>query len=264
MSSSYEWNSGAYQRISDPQFQWGLKVLSRARFQGGETVLDAGCGTGRLTAELLRRLPTGRVVALDLSCNMLRTATQQLSNEFRGRVTFVASDLGSLPFQSAFDHIFSTATFHWVPDHDRLFRGLFGALKPGGSLISQCGAKGNLQMLLRRVAVLCQAAEFRAYLGSYRDCWVYSDAESAAGRLRAAGFSGVETWIEPAPTPLKTAERYSEFIANVILHRHLERLPSDGLRAEFISELTRQAANDDPAYELDYWRLNMDARRPPA
>jgi trans-aconitate 2-methyltransferase len=229
--------------------------------RGHETIMDAGCGTGKLTAELLEQLPDGRVVAVDLSHNMLVTARDHLSR-FREHVFFVAADLQHLPFSGAFDGVFSTAAFHWVPDHERLFGALYAALKPGGWLIAQCGAAQNLERLLARVEDLKNSSKYEAYLGDYRHSWVYSDAQAAARRLRCAGFADVDTNIEPAPTRFDTADDYREFVSKVILHRHLERLPSSALRNEFMNNVVQQAAADNPPFELDYWRLNLRGTRP--
>src|SRR5882672_1414547 len=139
-----EWNSSEYHRLSQPQVSWGKKVLSRLRLRGDEVVLDGGAGTGRLTADLLRALPNGRVVALDVSQNMARSARDYLRPQFGARVQVVTADLLELPFAAAFDGIVSTAAFHWVLDHDRLFRGLFQSLRSGGWLEAQCGGAKNI------------------------------------------------------------------------------------------------------------------------
>ena len=130
--------------------------------RGDETVLDAGCGTGRLTAELGELLPRGRVVAIDQSRNMLSAAREFLA-PFGGRVELVLADAKALPFRDAFDGIFSTATFHWIKDHDRLFASLFRALRPGGWLCTQCGGAGNTARLLARVSALCATEPYAAY-----------------------------------------------------------------------------------------------------
>ena len=257
-----EWDANAYHRISGPQFSWGRKVLDRAPLRGHETVMDAGCGTGKLTAELLMRLPLGKVVGVDLSHNMLITAREHLQRDFDGRVRFVSADLQQLPFQAVFDGIFSTAAFHWVPDHEQLFRSLLQCLKPGGWLVAQCGGAENLSRLLTRVERLKRHPKYRPYLGEYRHSWEYSDAETAAERLRRAGFVDVQTGIEPSPTRFDTSDAYREFVSKVILHRHLERLPTASLQHDFMSEVVQEAAQDNPPFELDYWRLNLIARRP--
>ncbi len=260
--SAREWNADAYHRVSGPQVGWGKKVLSRVQLRGDEVLLDAGCGTGRLTQDLLQALPQGRVVAVDLSQNMLRTAREHLAPQFRGKVTFLAADLADLPFERAFEGIFSTAAFHWVTDHDRLFRSLFRALRPGGWLIAQSGGGPNLARLRERVRKLIATPKYSPFLGHYREPWEYASAETTAERLRRAGFIAIATSLEPAPTVFESDARFSEFIRNVVLHRHLEFIPQAHLRDQFIQELTRQAASDDPAYGLDYWRLNLEGRVP--
>jgi trans-aconitate 2-methyltransferase len=186
-NSSREWNAEAYHRLSGPQVSWGKKVLSRLKLRGNELLLDAGCGSGRSTAELLQNLPDGSAVGVDLSQNMLVTARDHL-HKYAGRVHFVAADLQDLPFERAFDGIFSTAAFHWVPDHGRLFGSLFRALRPGGWLRAQCGGGPNLAKLRKRMDALMAAPKYAAFFTGFRNPWVFNDAETTADLLRQAGF----------------------------------------------------------------------------
>jgi trans-aconitate 2-methyltransferase len=259
-SRSPEWNSSVYHRLSEPQVSWGKKVLGRLQLRGDEVVLDAGCGTGRLTADLLEALPRGRVVGVDLSQNMLGTAREHLSRKFGARVSFVACDLQRVPFVGSFDGIVSTAAFHWVPDHDCLFAHLYRALVPGGWLEAQCGGGPNLRRLRDRTDGLAATPKFARHFAGFREPWVFQDANGAAECLQRAGFVAVETSIEEALTVLGSAEEYREFVPNIILRQHLQNLPPD-LGAEFLETLTEQAAEDDPPFSLDYWRLNLRGRR---
>jgi trans-aconitate 2-methyltransferase len=256
-----------YHRVSAPQFEWGMKVLNRLALRGDETVLDAGCGTGRLTAELLRRLPHGRVLALDVSRNMLGTAEEYLKPEFGERVTFLAADVMNLvaddpTLEKRFDGVFSTATFHWVLDHDQLFENLFRALRPGGWVHAQCGGGPNLARLLQRFEVLAASKKYRWYFAGSRSPWTYANDSETAERLRRVGFVDVETSLEAAPARFEKAEAFREFIESVILRSYLPRIPEEQLRQELLQELTEQAAKDDPPFELDYWRLNFRGTRP--
>src|SRR3974390_22467 len=167
--TSEEWNAAEYHRLSAPQFEWGQRVLRALHLRGDERVLDAGCGTGKLTRLLAESLPRGRVVALDLSRNMVRHARQNLRPDFGGRVEFVAADFKVLPFRDCFDGIFSTASFPWVSDHNVLFQSLFNALRSGGWLHAQCGGGPNLERLRRRVAALSQTADFSSYLAHFAE-----------------------------------------------------------------------------------------------
>jgi trans-aconitate 2-methyltransferase len=261
-SETREWNAADYHRLSGPQVSWGKKVLARVHLCGDELLMDAGCGTGRLTAQLLQSLPRGRVVGVDLSQNMLAGAQGYLSPDFGGKFLLVAADLQDLPFERVFDGIFSTAAFHWVLDHDRLFRSLFRALRPGGWLQAQCGGGPNLARLRRRIGELAAAAKHERYFGGFREPWTFNDAETAAAVMRRAGFIEVETSLESAPTILEGSLQYSDFLRTAILHQHLRRIPDDESRTEFIAALAGQAATDEPPFSLDYWRLNLSAKIP--
>ena len=260
-SNAREWNSSEYHRLSQPQVSWGKKVLSRLHLRGNEFVLDAGAGTGRLTADLLQALPQGRVVALDVSQNMSRSAREFLQPQFGDRVQMVTADLLNLPFTSAFDGLVSTAAFHWVLDHDKLFRGLFDTLRPGGWLHAQCGGGQNIARLKGRMDALAKSANFSPFLADFPSPWLYQTAEDAAETLQRAGFVDIQTSLEAAPTLLDDRRHFSEFIKTVIVRTHLDRLPNANLREQYISALAAQAALDDPPFLLDYWRLNLNARK---
>src|SRR4051794_15007286 len=235
-STSAEWDSAVYHRVSEPQYEWGRKVLARAPLRSNDVVMDAGCGTGRLTGELATLLPSGRVVALDLSENMLRTAHEHLYPKFGERVQFVKADLQYLPFEQVFDGIFSTATFHWVPDHDRLFCRLHKALRPGGWLCAQCGGGPNLARVLARAAQLAASQPYRLYFNGFEKTWVFADAQTTTERLLQSGFVDVETGLEEAPTVLGSSGEYRQFVASVILRSMLERMPDQPMRDAFLDE----------------------------
>lgn len=256
-AQSREWNASAYHRLSEPQVSWGKKVLSRLTLRGDECVLDAGCGTGRLTADLVEALPKGRVVGVDISQNMLTSAREHLNSVSDAPVNLVAADLLHLPFEDAFDGIVSTAAFHWVLDHDQLFLSLRKTLHHGGWLHAQCGGGANLSLLRQRVAKLAQLPRYAPYFAGFVEPWFFADAAQAADILRRSGFAKVETSVEPAPTVLQDAQHYSEFVSRIILRIHLREFPSEDLRLEFVAELAKLAAEDDPPFSLDYWRLNL-------
>lgn len=255
-----EWNAETYHRVSNPQFDWGTVVLARLPLDGDECVLDVGCGTGRLTAQLVARVPRGRVIGIDQSSNMVNVARDYL-NTHGDRVQLLVADAASLPILEQADAVFSTATFHWVLDHPRLFRSLHDALKPGGRLVAQCGGAGNLARIHHRTEVLMREAAFAPYFAKWSDPWEFADAETTARRLADAGFEDIHTSIEQSPVVFPNAETFGTFVTNVICRPHLAHLP-DATKDAFIDRLTQLAANDEPRFELDYWRLNLSARRP--
>jgi trans-aconitate 2-methyltransferase len=242
-----DWDAATYDRIADPMTRWGTAVLDRLPLTGTERVLDAGCGTGRVTEQLVERLPDGGVVALDGSPAMIAQARRRLGR-FADRVEFVVADLGSaLPIVEPVDAILSTATFHWVPDHDALFHNLAAVLRPGGRLVAQCGGVGNI-------------GSIRTILATIDDGWLgpahFETPEDTRRRLETAGFVDVETWLNPEPTPLEPGEPLETYLATVVLGAHLERLAPDD-RAAFVHAV----ASRMPRPEIDYVRLNILASR---
>jgi trans-aconitate 2-methyltransferase len=251
-----DWDASRYHRVSEPQFDWGQRVITRLRPGAGERILDLGCGTGRLTHEILRAAGEGppRVVGLDRSGAMLAVARASATES----IPFVQADGAALPFRAAFDAVFSAATLHWIHDHDAVFGSVAAALDRGGRFVAQCGGAGNLDRMLRHTARLMASAPYREHFGGWRDPWNFADAATTAARLRNAGFADVNTWLEEAPVDLSTAERYGDFVSCVCIRHHLERLPG-ALRAPFTQELTALAAADPHPFRLDYWRLNIEA-----
>jgi len=235
-------------------------VLDRLALEGAERVLDIGCGTGRVTAEIAARLPRGSVVGLDRSSNMIETARPWLS-EHAPSAAVVQADGAALPFARAFDAVFSGATFHWIRDHAALFRSIIHALKPRGRLEAQCGGEGNLAALKGRADRLMRQPRFAPFFDEWVEPTYYADVASTRRRLEAAGFTGIEVWLEAAPTTFDGPDEYRQFVSNVCVRYHVARLPRDE-RDAFLRELTLAAVGDAPPFTLDYCRLNISARRP--
>jgi trans-aconitate 2-methyltransferase len=250
-SSAREWDAETYDTVSDPQFSWGMEVLKRLDLSGDEAALDAGCGSGRVTAELVDRLPRGSLIAADGSEAMVVKARERLGD----RATYLVTDLIELELDQPVDLIFSTATFHWILDHDLLFRRLRAALRPGGRLVAQCGGEGNVAEHARVIATVAGQPEFSPHFAGAAGMWNFASAEETEARLRRAGFSDVRCWLQPKPVqppdPLA-------FTSTVTLGPLLAQLPEEKRRpfAEAI------LAESEQPMVLDYVRLNIEARSP--
>ena len=253
-----DWNAAAYHRLSEPQFAWGLKVLDRLALLGTERVLDAGCGSGRLTREVRARVPHGLVVGCDFSENMIRAAAKTLGRSMSGAL--VRGDLSEMPFNAAFDAVYSTATFHWIRGHDRLFTELRRTLRGGGRLEAQCGGGSNLATIHARADALAAEPIYRAYFVGWRDPWHFATPDDTEGRLRRAGFGIAHCWLEHAPTRFVDADAFRAFLRTVVLRPYLARIPKPEVQTNFLETIVEQAASDDPPFTLDYWRLNISAK----
>jgi trans-aconitate 2-methyltransferase len=221
-------------------------VLGRLELRGDERVLDAGCGSGRVTELLAEQLPFGHVVALDASTAMLERAAQRLER-LGERVEFVHADLVEpLPVEPV-DAVLSTATFHWVPDHDALFANLAAALKSAGQIEAQCGGAGNLARLQRAVAETGTPWE-RAT--------VFATPKETARRMERAGFVEVSCRLRAEPVELEAGEPYETYLRTVCLRDLLEQIPEPDRGAA-----VREIAERMPGPRLDYVRLEISARR---
>ncbi len=251
MSGARDWDAATYDRVSTPQVRWAQEVLDRLPLKGDETVLDAGCGSGRVTQLLEERLPDGKVIAVDASPSMVEKARETL----RPNAEVFVSDLVDLDLHEAADAVFSNAVFHWIPDHDTLFKRLFEALKPGGRLVVQCGGAGNIERFHNVVKEVAQEPPFAEHIGGWEGPWNYAGPAETGARLSAAGFTDAQCWLQEWPVEPDEPE---EFIRTVCLGHHLERLP-EGLRPLYVERVWERVPKP---LTLDYVRLNIDARRP--
>jgi trans-aconitate 2-methyltransferase len=245
------WDGATYDRVSTPQARWGAAVLDRLTLRGDETVLDCGCGSGRVTEQLLSRLPRGRVIALDASPSMLDQARRRLAPAGE-RVRFIEADLlelapATLGDDAPIDAVFSSATFHWITDHERLFANLAGVLRMGGQLSAQCGAAGNIDRLL---AVAHSVGLDRT------SAWEYASADVTRARLEAAGFVAVRVWTHEEPTRFDDRAQLVEYLETVCFGEAAAFMDDDERR-----QLMGEVADAMPDPVIDYVRLNMLARR---
>jgi trans-aconitate 2-methyltransferase len=246
-STPRDWDAETYDRVANPMTTWGAAVLDRLPLRGDERVMDAGCGSGRVTELLAERLPRGAVVAVDGSPSMIELARSRLAR-FGSRIDFLVADLGRpIPVAEPVDAVLSTATFHWVPDHDALFRNLSAVLRPGGRLVAQCGGAGNIASVQRVLATIGDG-----WLGPVH----FETPEATTDRLAAAGFVDIRSWLTDEPTRFEPGEPFEAYLRTVVLGAHVERLaPAD--RDPFVHEVATHLA--EPA--IDYVRLNIDAIR---
>jgi trans-aconitate 2-methyltransferase len=248
-----EWDADTYDAISDPQFSWGMEVLERLELRGDERVLDAGCGSGRVTEQLLERVPDGRMLAVDASAAMIEKARERLGD----CASYLVADLTELEVDEQVDLVFSTATFHWVLDHERLFAKLRAALRSGGRLIAQCGGRGNVAEHASAIAAVASRREYAPHFGGMTVMWNFAGPEETETRLRAAGFVEARCWLEPKPV---TPADPLRFTMTVTMGPHLSRLPEE-LRLPFAEAVLEESRKP---LTLDYVRLNIEARVPTA
>jgi trans-aconitate 2-methyltransferase len=258
---TFEWDASEYEAVSAPQTSWGAGLLevflARRGLRGDEVVIDAGCGSGRVTELLLRHLPEGMVLAVDASESMVEAARRRFAGEPRVRVEH--QDLLMLEVEEQVDVIFSTATFHWIRDHDLLFERLARTLKPGGRLVAQSGGKGNIARTLAVIERVMGEDRFRDAFVGWEKSWNFADPQTTKARLEGAGFEDVETWLHEEFTEFGSVDELARFLKTVVLRPHLGSLP-EAEREPFAAAVAARLEGEGQLI-VDYVRLNMLATR---
>jgi trans-aconitate 2-methyltransferase len=255
MPAVRNWDGQSYDRISGPMEALGRAVLARLALRGDELVLDVGCGSGRITEALLERLPLGKVIGVDMSASMIEAARKRLpdaSDPTDGRLELRVADVLELELPEPVDAVLSTATFHWIADHERLFRRLHSQLRPGGQLAAQCGGEGNIDGLRGRARVVQEREPYAGHFRDWRPPWTYAAPQPTRERLLGAGFQSAECWLEHAPL---APEHAREFLSTIVLGPQVQQLPVE-LREPFTDEVLAELG--EPVV-FDYVRLNIDA-----
>jgi len=250
VAGSREWDAGTYDRVSDPQLAWGRAVLERLQLRGDETVLDAGCGSGRVTELLLSAVPEGAVIGVDGSQAMLDAARDRLGP----KPALIHADLLALDVADPVDAVFSTATFHWITDHRLLFERVAAWLRPGGRLEAQCGGEGNVASFFAIVDRISGLPPYERLLRDLPASRHFAGPAETSRLLGAAGFTDLRCWLEPSPIRPPQPRAY---IASVCLGAHTAALP-ESMRRPFIDQVY-DAWGREPV--LDYVRLNISARK---
>jgi trans-aconitate 2-methyltransferase len=254
---TFGWDASEYEAVSGPQTSWGANFLEvfleRRGLRGDEVVIDAGCGTGRVTELLLRHLPNGMVLAVDASEDMVEAARRRFAGDPRVRVE--CQDILHLEVDRPVDVIFSTATFHWIKDHERLFKRLARLLKSGGRLVAQCGGTGNVARTLAVTEQVMGEDRFKDVFTGWEEAWNFADPETTKIRLEAAGFEDVETWLHEEPTEFGSVDELARFLRTVVLRQHMTFLP-EAKREPFAAAVAERLATRG-LLVVDYVRLNM-------
>jgi trans-aconitate 2-methyltransferase len=202
------WDGVAYDALPLPHEQWGIRTIAALNLQPYETLLDAGCGTGRDAQLALEQLPNGSLVCVDQSSTMLEQCRTRFGADSRVRI--MEGDLDKpLPVEpESIDAIMSVAALHWLADHNNVWNHFYSALKPGGRIATDCGGFGNLAKTLVLVPQIDQSIKFPN--------WYYANITSTEELLKAAGFIDIEVNLRPHPTPLPDKETLATYLKTLV------------------------------------------------
>ena len=260
---TFEWDAAEYEALAGPMTRWGADFLrflvERRAIRGDEAVIDAGCGTGRVTELLLRCVPDGTVLAVDASEAMVEATAGRFARDPRVRTE--RRDLLRLEVERTVDLVFSTATLHWIKDHEHLFKRFARTLKPGGRLVAQCGGEGNISRLRAAMGQVMREDRFREFFVRWMDPWTFADPATTRARLEAAGFEEIETWLHEEAAEFLSIEELTGYLKTAVLGQHLTFLP-EAEHEPFAAAVAMQLAAGGPLV-IEYVRLNILATKVP-
>lgn len=232
--NTYEFDGEKYKKASKHQKEWGTRLISELQWKGNETVLDLGCGDGVLTAELAKLVPDGRVLGIDSSEGMIRTAEQYAG----GNLQFRRMDIREMDFRDSFDVLFSNAALHWIKDHKSLLKKAYCACKPGGVILWNFAADGNCATFFAVVRQKMSAKKYSSYFKHFDWPWYMPDKTDYEALIRQAGFSKFQIREENADRYFADAAEMIKWIDQPSLVPFLGLLPEDR-KAEFREEVIR-------------------------
>jgi trans-aconitate 2-methyltransferase len=235
---SVRWDAAEYARNSAAQQQWAFELIGKLGLQGGEAVMDLGSGDGKVTAEIARRVPHGRVVGVDSSEDMIGLACATFPPSACPNLSFHLADVRALDFEAEFDVVFSNATLHWVKDHGPVLKGIAASLRRGGRILLQMGGRGNGAEVFTVARQMIASAAWGRWFSGFDFPWGFYGPEeyspwcAAAGlrplriqllsrTMRQDGLEGLAGWIRTTWMPY--TERVPESRREAFIHEAAER-----------------------------------------
>jgi trans-aconitate 2-methyltransferase len=261
MPETTHWNAEVYDRIGTPMRGWAQEVIDGLELRGDEVVLDAGCGSGSVTFDLLERLPEGRVYAIDSSPEMITKLTELLEERRETRVTPIHASLTDFTLPEQVDAVFSNAVFHWIPDDAALFGCLLRATKPGGRLRAQCGGGHNIARLMEATHAVEARSPYSEHLAPDSEFRKYRSAEEAKASMERAGWVNVRAKVWESPVVFENEDDATLYLRTIILQQQANALPAE-LSGGFLRDVVHETIKrfGEP-FVADYVRLDLWAKR---
>jgi len=261
MTSQIPWNAEVYDRIGTPMRRWAQAVIDDLHLRGNETVLDAGCGSGSVTFDLLERLPRGRIYAVDSSPDMISKITQAIEDRGLTNVAPIRADLTDFELPEQVDVVFSNAVLHWIPDDAALFGCLLRAAKPGGRFRAQCGGGANIALLMAATQAVENREPYLRYLGM-AEFRKYRTAEEASAAMERAGWTDVRAKLFDSPVRFENNNDAALYLRTIILQRHVAALPSEHQQPFIEAVIAETVRRYGEPFTADYVRLDLWATKP--
>ncbi len=235
MTTSQQWNARDYAQHSSAQLRWAEELIPKLGLRGHESLLDLGCGEGKITALIADRLPQGRVLGLDLSPEMIALAAAQFPPSTHPNLAFLQMDVSRIALGQVFDIAFSNAALHWVADHLAVLRGVRACLRPEGRILFQMGGRGNAAGILAALEEVLTRPHWADHFRGFANPYSFYGPEQYEDWLPQAKFRPLRLELVPKDMQHPDAAGLLGWLRTVWFP-YTDRLPGDR-REAFLGEV---------------------------
>lgn len=261
----FTWNPQEYAINSAAQLTWAHELIARLAFSGDESVLDIGCGDGKITAEFTAHVTRGRVVGIDLSQEMIDYARTAFPPERFPNLEFHLMDARDISLDHRFDLVFSNAALHWVDDQRAVVLGAARLMRRGGRLVISCGGRGNAAEIDRALEAVMRRPEWRSWFKHFDFQYYFLGPEDYAPWIAEAGLEPTRLELAPKDMTHPGREGLAGWLRTTWLP-YIARVPEER-RDEFIAAvidhyLASHPLDAEGRAHVAMVRLEVDALRP--
>ena len=260
----HKWDARDYQKNSSIQLKWGRELIDKLKLRGNESVLDIGCGDGKITAEIAAIVSDGSVTGIDNSPEMISLACETFPARDYANLRFMQMDACKLSFSGEFDVIFSNAVLHWVSDHRSVLQGISRSLKKPGRILLQMGGKGNVAGMGNIVRAMTQQPKWSGYFKGFLNPFSFNGTEEYNNWLAEAGLKPIRVELIGKDLSQQGREGLASWFRTT-WHPFFHRVPGPEQQA-FIDEavdtyILAHPADADGTVHVAAVRLEVEAEK---
>lgn len=253
--TQHNWNASDYAKNSEAQLQWANELIDKLNLQGNESLLDIGCGDGKITAAIAKILKNGSVCGIDASQTMIDFAQANYPHSHYQNLTFYQMDAKEIHLEQSFDVVFSNAVLHWVKDHLAVLDKVHDHLKPRGKILFQMGGQGNVGELRRVIDEIVQKSEWQAYFVNFTKPTYFYGPKDYLKWLPEMGFEPLRVELIPKDMQHQGKEGLKGWLRTTWFP-YTDQLPEE-LREPFLEAIVETYLRQFPVDEQGKTHVKM-------
>jgi len=250
-----KWDPEAYEKSSSAQEKWADEILSRLALRGDESILDIGCGDGRITAKMAALVKDGSVTGIDTSQEMIGFARKRFPQSSFPNLEFRYGDASRLTYVDEFDLVISFACLHWILDHRPVLDGIKASLRHGGRTFLQFGGRGNAADILRAVNEVISEERWSESFREFRFPYGFFGPEEYRAWAEDAGLEAIRVDLIQKDMVQKGRGGLASWMSTTWLP-YLERVRADQ-RQELVNEVVDLYIQSHPLDENGLVHVGM-------